>query len=199
MTPEFNPKTPKGSGGSVAVRFDPRATRMIFGLGNPGRAYEHTFHNLGARFAETLVKTEGGGIRFKRYARGGFRHAAVGRYTVVVPTVFMNESGKAYRKTLAFFGVSTEETLIVHDENDLPFGSYKFDFGRGDAGHKGVASIIHATGGGKNFWRLRLGIQPTTAPKRKKAEDFILSPLSAEDEKRAEALFREIIERHFVP
>src|SRR3989344_2594517 len=173
-------------------KFNPREIRLVIGLGNPGKAYEKTHHNAGRMFAEALAEYHRKNL--KRSLRGGFAYAEIGKWTLIVPRTFMNESGKAALRALKAFRARPEETLVVHDENDLPLGEYKLDFGRGDAGHKGVASVTEAIG--KNFRRLRIGIQPAGGG-RKKAEDFVLRRLSPEDETEMEMLFNEVIGLYF--
>lgn len=179
----------------MAPKFNPRAIRLIVGLGNPAEEYGKTYHNMGMMFTDALLKRLAPGAKSKRSARRNFRYAKAGKLVVAAPSGFMNESGSAFKKALSFFGCAPKEVLVAHDENDLPFGEYRIDFGKGAAGHKGISSIISGAGT-KDFWRLRLGIQPKTA-KRKRAGDFVLSRLSKADETAMRGLFDELIRRYF--
>lgn len=177
-------------------KFNPSNIQLIVGLGNPGGKYESTFHNFGFLFVNYLAKKISGG-KFKKYTRGGFVYLNAPSFTFVKPILFMNESGKAVKKSLDFLKLDPREMLIVHDENDIPFGKYKIDFGRGDAGHGGISSIISSLRT-KNFWRLRIGIQIGEENNKKKAGDFVLSPLSKQREKELLEVFEKINKTYFV-
>ncbi|MDO8443762.1 MAG: aminoacyl-tRNA hydrolase [Candidatus Azambacteria bacterium] len=116
--------------------------KLIIGLGNPGKEYENTRHNMGFIFIDKLseqVKTN---------------------FIVEKPQTFMNKSGDAVLALSKLHKIKPENILIVHDDIDIAWGNFKFSFGHSSAGHKGVESIIKALKT-KNFWRLRIGIQPT--------------------------------------
>lgn len=179
----------------MSAEFNPKKILLIMGLGNPGETYARTYHNLGRLFVEKLAEKQASSEKFKKYSRGGFSYIKTPEYAIAYPEVFMNESGKAVHSACDFFNLSPEEILVVHDENDLPFGEWKFDMQKGDAGHNGIKSIAGVLGG-NNFWRLRIGIQIGES-ERKKAGDFVLSPLSKEKEKEITKAFEEIIERYF--
>lgn len=117
--------------------------RLIIGLGNPGKKYERTRHNAGFLFIDELES-----LKIK--------------ITLAKSQSFMNESGKAVSDLIKFYKIKPENILIVHDDIDILWGNYKFSFGRSSAGHKGVESIIKSLKT-KNFWRLRIGIQPAFA------------------------------------
>ena len=115
--------------------------KLIIGLGNPGKKYERTRHNAGFLFIDELERLKIKIILAKSQS-------------------FMNESGRAVADAIKFYKVKPENVLIVHDDIDILWGNYKFSFGRSSAGHKGVESIIKNLKT-KNFWRLRIGIQPS--------------------------------------
>ncbi len=142
--------------------------RIVIALGNPGARYAHTYHNAG------IVVLNG----LKRILQ-----PSAPRTHFLRSSVFMNESGSFVSRELARRKMTPGELLVVHDDSDLPLGSYKLSFGRGSAGHRGVASIIAALKT-KSFWRLRIGIRPAAAPGsaatvRKKAGSFVLAPIRA--------------------
>ncbi len=107
----------------------------------------------------------------------------------------MNESGKAVKEAMKYFKIKPEEILIVHDDSDIELGKYKISFGRGSAGHNGVQSIINNLKT-KNFWRLRIGVRPTTNNRRPttqiKAGDFVLKKISKKNLEIFEKFFYEI-------
>ncbi len=193
MNSEFNPgASPSDTG---ARTFNPRALRIIAGLGNPGEEYAETYHNAGALFVEALRAHAVPEAGWKKYTNGGFTYARMGETALVIPAMYMNESGTALAAAATFFGASPEEILIVHDENDIDLGEWKLSFGRGHAGHNGVKSVASALGT-NDFWRLRIGVQ-IGKDMRMKAGDFVLQPLSKEKRGLLDRAFAEIIERYF--
>ena len=117
--------------------------KLIVGLGNPGKEYERTRHNVGFLFIEIL--------------ENNFKNKKI---ILAKSQNFMNESGKAVATLIKLYKLNPENVLIVHDDIDILWGDFKFSFGRSSAGHKGVESVIKSLKT-KNFWRLRIGIQPT--------------------------------------
>jgi len=135
------------------------AIRLIVGLGNPGREYETTRHNVGFRWLEELAHLHS--MNFKNenrfhglVARGDMHGREV---TLLKPQTFMNASGRSVGAFAQFYKVEPEEILVVHDELDLPPGVARLKMGGGHGGHNGLKDII-AHLGGRNFWRLRIGI-----------------------------------------
>jgi PTH1 family peptidyl-tRNA hydrolase len=169
--------------------------RLIIGLGNPGKEYEKTYHNVGILFIENKIPPNS---KFQIPNSKNFEHLKTNILILVKPKTFMNESGKAVKEALKYFKVKPEELLIVHDDSDIELGKYKISFGRGSAGHKGVQSIIDALGA-NNFWRLRIGIGKNKKLKIKnkkftmiKAGEFVLKKIAKEDLKILEKVFEEI-------
>lgn len=145
--------------------------KMVVGLGNPGPEYEETYHNAGILALENLAASRK--LSFKQPGTKPFDYAKNEGVIFVRPATFMNESGRAVRAALDYFGITPPEMLILHDDSDLAIGEAKIQFGRGAAGHKGIESIIRETGS-QDFWRMRLGIR--TRPG--KAGDFVLKRMS---------------------
>lgn len=134
--------------------------KLIVGLGNPGDQYAHTRHNAG----EWLINKLSDYHNFRltpetkfsaKVARGFIANKEV---RLVIPTTFMNLSGKAVGAIANFYRIEPEQIVIIHDELDLPPGVAKIKQGGGHGGHNGLKDIIAALGNNKNFYRLRLGI-----------------------------------------
>jgi PTH1 family peptidyl-tRNA hydrolase len=153
---------------------DPPRFKIIAGLGNPGKDYEKTYHNAGFLALEHLSGSEKNSWR---KVGSGWQYLKIGEKIFLRPLTFMNNSGGAVKNALAYFKVSPENLLLVHDDSDLPLGAFKLAFGRGAAGHKGVESVQKALGT-KNLWRLRLGIRKKAGIK---AETFVLKKMPAAD------------------
>lgn len=131
---------------------------LIAGLGNPGREYELTRHNIGWMLADALA--EGAGAAWKNEARfdAQVAKARIGRTDclLVKPQTYMNESGRSVGGLMRYFGIDAAKILVAHDEYQIPVGEMKISIGGGDGGHNGVASVMaHA---GNSFVRYRLGI-----------------------------------------
>jgi len=129
--------------------------KLIVGLGNPGKEFENTRHNTGFIFIDKLSK---------QLKTADFKYEK--------SQAFMNKSGDAVLALSKFYKIKPENILVVHDDIDILWSNFKFSFGRSSAGHKGVESIIKALKT-KNFWRLRVGIQPAIK-KRTPADKIIL-------------------------
>jgi PTH1 family peptidyl-tRNA hydrolase len=139
---------------------------IIFGLGNPGKEYEAFRHNIGSRIVKILKDDP----------------RVPDDVLILLPEVFVNESGKQVKYALSFYKVALRNLLVVHDDSDILFGKFKLSFGSRSAGHHGVESIIQELRS-KDFWRLRIGIQPQNAPSHIRAEELVLKPFSEEEEK----------------
>ena len=135
------------------------AIRLIVGLGNPGREYETTRHNVGFRWVDELARLQN--LNFKSEARfhGLAARGQLHGHEVLLlkPQTFMNASGRAVGAMAQFYRIAPAKILVVHDELDLPPGVARLKTGGGHGGHNGLKDII-AHLGSKDFWRLRLGI-----------------------------------------
>lgn len=133
-------------------------THLVVGLGNPGRNYANTRHNLGFMVVNELARRAGESTARKRFRSELLetRHAD-GKLVLVKPQTFMNESGHAVREALNWYRVPFEQILIVVDDLDLPYGQIRMRAGGSGGGHNGLNSIIEQTGE-RQIPRLRLGI-----------------------------------------
>jgi PTH1 family peptidyl-tRNA hydrolase len=132
--------------------------RVIVGLGNPGPEHLLTRHNAGFWFVDALAARLGGKFRsHTRFQAEICRVQLSGvEVTLLKPTTYMNRSGLAIRALADYQKVTPAETLVAHDELDLPVGAARFKLGGGHGGHNGLRDTI--THFGADFWRLRLGI-----------------------------------------
>lgn len=133
--------------------------RLIVGLGNPGREYESTRHNVGFWWVDELANASHlnfrNEVKFHGLAARGQLHGC--EVTLLKPQTFMNLSGRAVGAIAQFYKIDPSEVLVVHDELDLPPGVARLKKGGGHGGHNGLKDII-AHLGTKDFWRLRLGV-----------------------------------------
>jgi PTH1 family peptidyl-tRNA hydrolase len=133
--------------------------RLIVGLGNPGREYETTRHNVGFWWVDELAGRENFNFRTEAKFHGMAARGQLHGHEVALlkPQTFMNLSGRAVGALAQFYKILPAEILVVHDELDLQPGIARLKMGGGHGGHNGLKDII-AQLGTKDFWRLRLGI-----------------------------------------
>jgi len=133
--------------------------RLIVGLGNPGREYADTRHNAGCWWVDALAARHGLSFRAESKFHGLVARGEIdGREIwLLKPQTFMNLSGRAIGALAQFYKIEPAQTLLAHDELDLPPGSVKLKLGGGHGGHNGLKDTL-AHLGTPNFWRLRIGI-----------------------------------------
>ena len=135
------------------------AIRLIVGLGNPGREYEATRHNVGFLWVDELARAQKLNFKSESKFHGLTARGQLHGHEVLLlkPQTFMNVSGRSVGALVQFYKIAPAEMLVVHDELDLPPGVARLKMGGGHGGHNGLKDII-AHLGSKDFWRLRLGI-----------------------------------------
>lgn len=134
--------------------------KLIVGLANPGSEYASTRHNAGAWFIEQLAQRYNQSLKNETKFFGYTARINVNNQDIrlLIPTTYMNLSGKAVRAMATFYQIKPEEILVAHDELDLNPGNAKFKLGGGHGGHNGLKDIINKLGNNPNFYRLRIGI-----------------------------------------
>lgn len=150
---------------------------LIIGLGNPGKEYEGTRHNVGRDVLDALAPSPDWRARKSLHAEVLECDIADARVAIAKPTTYMNESGKAVAALISKSEISSRKSqiVVIHDDLDLPVGALRLSVGGSSGGQKGVQSIIDALGT-KDFLRLRIGIGPNETPDghRIPAEEFVL-------------------------
>ncbi|MTD39518.1 aminoacyl-tRNA hydrolase [Erwinia sp. CPCC 100877] len=157
--------------------------KLIVGLANPGAEYAATRHNAGAWYVDLLAGRHSQPLKEEAKFFGYTARINVNGEDVrlLVPTTFMNLSGKAVAALAGFYRINPDEILVAHDELDLPPGVAKFKSGGGHGGHNGLKDIISKLGNNSNFHRLRLGIGHPGD--KTKVVGFVLGkPLAGEQE-----------------
>jgi PTH1 family peptidyl-tRNA hydrolase len=153
--------------------------KLIIGLGNIGEEYDKTRHNIGFEFIDYFSGKIGVKIN-KKSGHGLISSKTIAGEEVILlkPTTYMNESGKAANFFKNKYGIPQENILVIHDDVDLPPGKIKIKKGGGDAGHKGIASIIKALNSG-DFIRLRIGIGK--AQSKREMVDYVLGKFTPDE------------------
>ncbi|MBS0350070.1 MAG: aminoacyl-tRNA hydrolase [Proteobacteria bacterium] len=136
------------------------ALRLIVGLGNPGPKYAKTRHNVGAWLLAELALKQG--LNFHSEPKFSGQIASLTGSDqqpcwLLIPTTFINESGRAVQALSNFYKISPQEILVAHDELDFPTGIVRIKQGGGHGGHNGLRNIIQQLGS-SDFYRLRIGI-----------------------------------------
>ena len=135
-----------------------QALHLLVGLGNPGRDYEKTRHNIGFAVIDRIAdayRIDVSNNKFDTmFGRGRIKGVPV---ILAKPQAFMNRSGLPLRRLADYFRILSREMLVVHDDIDLAFERLKIKEKGGDGGHRGIRSIIEAFGGG-DFTRIRIGV-----------------------------------------
>ena len=156
---------------------------LVVGLGNPGPAFALHRHNIGYRVVEELARRMQLRFRVVRGIRAEVADGRIGppggdgpRLILAKSRTFMNETGWAIARLLAYYKREPPQMIVVHDELDIDVGQLRVKFGGGDNGHNGLRSIRAALGTG-DFYRVRIGVG--RPPGRQDPADFLLSDIPA--------------------
>ena len=154
--------------------------KLLVGLGNPGKKYERTRHNVGFTVVDTLLRYFKARDHSEECLSHLYKVSILGRDVFIAkPQTYMNNSGLAVLNLLESYNLEPEEMLVVHDDLDIPLGRLKLKFNGHSGGHHGIESITKEIKSDK-FYRLRVGIG---RPKDKnKVVDYVLSPFLKEEE-----------------
>lgn len=137
--------------------------KLIVGLGNPGEKYQNNRHNVGFMVLDELVqrlkgKDESNGLNFELKSKFDAEIIQSNNYVLAKPITYMNDSGKAVAAISRFYKVKSEDIYIVHDDLDIPLGSYKIQHGKAPKVHNGLLSVEQSLGTNK-YWNVRVGVE----------------------------------------
>ena len=167
-------------------------TLLVIGLGNPGKEYAATRHNVGLMSLDRYHSTHDfSGWTLKKDLQAVIATGQVGSTRVILakPTTFMNNSGEALQKIQKFYQIYNADTVVVHDELDVDFGSIKTKRSGGSAGHNGIKSLSQLAG--EDYGRIRVGIGPKTHAKMDSA-DFVLQDFSKDQQELMPKILNEV-------
>ena len=167
--------------------------KLIVGLANPGAEYAQTRHNAGAWFVQELARICSVQlVPESKYFGVTARAILHGKdVRLLIPTTYMNLSGKSVAALANFFRILPEEILVAHDELDMAPGVAKFKLGGGHGGHNGLKDIIASLGNDKNFHRLRIGIGHPGD--KNKVSGYVLGRAPAIEQERINAVIDEAV------
>jgi peptidyl-tRNA hydrolase, PTH1 family len=150
-------------------------TILIVGLGNPGKEYDLTRHNIGFEILDNFARKQGFDnwiLKKDLHCQQTSQTIGSARVILCKPTTFMNESGRAVKEMQHFYKIDNSKTLVVYDELDIDFGHIRTRMGGSSAGHNGVKSVTSACG--EHYGRMRIGVGPKK-PRQMDTSDFVLA------------------------
>ncbi|MBU0661156.1 aminoacyl-tRNA hydrolase [Patescibacteria group bacterium] len=153
--------------------------RLIVGLGNPGKSYEKTRHNVGFMILDALHhdlaahNINNWELSKKFNAQIAGCSIAGEKIILIKPMTFMNRSGESVGLIAQYYKIIPEEIVVIQDDKDIPLGEYKVQTDRGHAGHNGIKSIMQHIGT-KNFTRFRVGVASSNTRKMHDMSKFVL-------------------------
>lgn len=162
---------------------------LITGLGNPGKAYERTRHNVGFEVLKLLAKKHQLAFQKKLKYKGSVAEGKVGKASVILllPETYMNLSGESVALMMRYKELELSHFLVVVDDVAIPLGQLRIRPEGSSGGHNGLKSLEEALHT-QRYLRLRVGVG---APKEETLSDYVLEPFSKEEEK----LLPEVLER----
>ena len=167
-------------------------TVLLVGLGNPGKEYDGTRHNIGFATLDAFVAKadELGDWTDKKSLKCQLVMGQLGQTKVIAikPQTFMNNSGEAVQAVAAYYKIPPQDIVVVHDELDIKFGQIRTRQGGASAGHNGIKSITQHLG--ENTGRIRIGIGPKK-PAQMDSSDFVLAKFTEKEQKQLPNLYRE--------
>ena len=154
--------------------------KIIVGLGNPGKPYEHTRHNIGFDVIDALAKKWDVSLTSTKF-NGMYAtvHRPEGKVLLVKPLTYMNLSGECVGPLMDYFDLDVEDVIVIYDDLDLETGKLRLRQKGSAGGHNGIKSIIHHLGT-QEFNRIRVGVN--RPPAGMKVADYVLSKFSKEEQ-----------------
>jgi peptidyl-tRNA hydrolase, PTH1 family len=187
-------KRPNNTAISMLYSFGKKSrTVMIVGLGNVGKKYDGTRHNIGFMTINHIAESQG--VKWKKESRWNAEVASCtingAKCILVKPQTFMNLSGEAITNVKAFYKLENSDIITLYDEIDIDYGIIRTRSGGGSAGHNGIKSIIQHIG--EDFNRVRIGVGPKV-PEQIETSDFVLGKFTKDQATTFNALYTHVAE-----
>ena len=153
--------------------------KLIVGLGNPGKEYENTRHNIGFMSVDKIINEKN--LTEKEKFNGKYYEYNINNEKIIIlkPQSYINLSGQVINKFVNYFKIDTDDILIIHDDLDLPVGKIKLRMSGGSGGHNGLKDIENCLKT-KNYKRIKVGISNN---KNIDTKDYVLGRFNSEDKK----------------
>ncbi|BDH59930.1 peptidyl-tRNA hydrolase [Lysinibacillus sp. PLM2] len=154
--------------------------KLIVGLGNPGKQYEHTRHNIGFECIDALAEKWNAPLNQSKF-NGLYAtiHRPEGKVMLLKPLTYMNLSGECVRPIMDYFNIEIEDMIVIYDDLDLDVGKLRLRQKGSAGGHNGIKSLIHHLGT-QEFNRIRVGI--SRPPAGMKVPDYVLAKFTKEED-----------------
>ena len=164
--------------------------KLIVGLGNPGKDYSNTRHNVGFNFIDNYLENKKIVDSWKRKFDGLYIKTNINNEDVIFlkPQTFMNLSGNSVKKVVEYFGISVSDILVVSDDLDLNVGNFKLKMNGSSGGHNGLKDISEKLGT-NDFKRLKIGISNN---KEIDTKNYVLGKFSKEEIEILNELFKKL-------
>jgi len=161
--------------------------KIIIGLGNLGEKYKNNRHNIGFMVLDKLNDKN-----WQKSKSNLLLYSWLNSSTELVkPQTFMNESGVAVKYAVNKHKIKTADLYIIHDDLDIPLGSYKIQLGVGPKVHNGINSVEDAIGT-KDFWRIRIGVDNRDPNDRAQGEEYVLQDFTNEDREILDGVIKKV-------
>lgn len=184
-------KKPQSSSSAPLYTLGLQKSILVVGLGNIGKKYDLTRHNIGFLCADSLVSS----LDLPKWIEKKDLKCSISvgkagdkRIIVIKPTTLMNLSGEAVQEVMHFYKITNSDTVVVHDEMDIPFGQIRTRIGGSSAGHNGIKSIIQHIG--EDFGRVRIGIGSDTSLD---SSSYVLSRFNDYERDNLKPLTKEVV------
>lgn len=180
--------------------------KLVVGLGNPGLEYAQTRHNVGFMVVDQLHQKLG----LPNWEIAKKLHSEFSkneRYFLMKPTTFMNESGIAVRAVIEYYGdqlgfsaaagtttAGFEQVVVIHDDLDLTFGTYKVQFGTGPKIHNGLLSLYEQLGTSL-FWHIRVGVDNRAGSRDVPGSNYVLQTFASSELQQLQPVFKAVVEQ----
>lgn len=161
---------------------------LFVGLGNPGRMYKGTRHNVGFEMIDAIAEAEGISISSKHF-KAMVGKGLIGDVPVMLakPQTFMNASGESVGQLVSYFKIPLNQVVVIYDDLDLPFAKLRLLPKGGHGGHNGMRSVIHHFKESRDFPRLRIGIGRPTGMMA--VIGYVLRSFTEEEQKELDSTF----------
>lgn len=167
---------------------------LIVGLGNPGKEYDLTRHNVGFlcldEFVDSTAEMQPWIAKKDLKCQVSIGQLGENRVIAIKPTTFMNLSGQAVEAVAHFYKINNQQIVVIQDELDIDFGQIRMRLGGSSAGHNGIKSVSKNIG--ENYNRIRVGIGPKI-PTEMPSEDFVLQKFSKDQQQHLKSLSKEVV------
>ncbi|KAJ0257302.1 Peptidyl-tRNA hydrolase [Hirschfeldia incana] len=167
----------------------PQLPWLIVGLGNPGKKYQGTRHNIGFEMVDALAEAEGISMNTVNF-KALFGKGVIGNIPIMLakPQTFMNASGESVGQIVSFYKIPLKQVLVIYDDLDLPFGKLRLLPKGGHGGHNGMRSIIDRLKGSRDFPRLRIGIG--RPPGKMDTANYVLRQFNKQEQEELDYTFQ---------